>query len=70
MARAENGASVEVIVVKGEPRIQLVRGPNFKPEILTRDEAAKLVDYNQFSAKDCDGDCWVCLLDEAVSQFR
>lgn len=70
MARSDDSASVEVVVVDGEPRIKLVRGANYDVEILTRDEAADLVNYEHFSARDCEGDCWVCLLDETVSEFR
>lgn len=73
MARASNpGASVEIVVKNGEPRIQLVRGSSYSPEILTRDQAAKLVEQSwaSLSARDCSGDCWLCLLNEAVEEFR
>jgi CRISPR/Cas system-associated exonuclease Cas4 (RecB family) len=68
-----NGASVEIVVVDDSPRINLVRGDLYSPEILTRDEAAAILEAsygNPGVARDCDGDCWLCLLDEAVSEFR
>lgn len=72
MAQSGNsGASVEVIRVHNEPRIKLVRGDLYEPEVLTREQAAHLVEssWASMSSKDCDGSCWCCLLNEAVEEF-
>lgn len=73
MTSGTNGASVEIIRVNDEPRIELVRGSLYDKEILTRDEAAELLEAaygNGTAINDCDGSCWLCLLEEAVSEFR
>lgn len=71
MTTGANGASVEIITVNNEPRIKLVRGSLYTEEILTRDEAARLTDSSWASTgKDCNGDCWVCLLEDALDSFR
>jgi hypothetical protein len=68
-----DGASVEVVVKRGVPMIELIRGSRFAPEILTRDQAAALLEesWGVKSATACEGDCWVCLLNELVEEgFR
>jgi hypothetical protein len=68
-----DGASVEVVVKNGKPVIELIRGHRFAKETLTRDQAAAVLDdsWSSVLTVACEGDCWVCLLDDVVeNMFR
>lgn len=64
--------TAEVVTVDGERLLRLRRGKNQQHEDMTVSEAHSLLEAEWMAVMDtdCDGTCWLCVLDECLSIFR